>query len=570
MKSELTLIDAQAATVRREMIGGRSHLVMPVIALKEGVIHAMNSSADELVPYDEMPADGWDKIPVFINHPLRNNSPVSAKTPGVMREAVGFVRNAGTHAADKTLRMEACVDEQKAPKSFLDRIASNPSMDVSVGVMTATDHTAGEYNGKPYASIWRNIKPDHLALLPEITGACSWDMGCGVRAASTKMRVNSKGDQMGPNEKAHSDAAAAHTTASEAHEQAAVAHMPYSMVNNEQAQKATEDAVDATSTSMAATRGTQMSDANGSADMADYYAKNAATNAAANDRPSAKDAHGSAAKAHARAADMHQKAADAFKAGAHQSDPEKNAGLFVRMMTAAKEFIAATGARNSSADKQRIQEMHDKSVELGADCATSKAAAGTCGCQSRHAANNEDHKETDMDRKEIAKFLETATDEQVKALAAAAKPPTEAEIKAAADAKAKVDSEFAKTEDARIKAAAEAAVKSLTFEQLVAAAKPEMRDSINAGLKAAEARKAESIKALKESKRCSFSDDELKAMSQSNLDTLVELAQVKPAYASAPVTPRDGQDGGDKAKTVPAAQDLNAAIKAAAAAKSKK
>lgn len=175
-----------------------------------------------------------------------------------------------------------------------------------------------------------------------------------------------------------------------------------------------------------------------------------------------------------------------------------------------------------------------------------------------------------MDRKEIAKFLETATDEQVKALAAVAKPPTEAEIKAAADAKAKEIADAAKTEDGRIKAAAEAAVKSLTFDQILALASPETRDSIKAGAKAAETRKEAAIKSLKDSKRCGYSDEELKAMSQSSLDNLVELAQLKPAYASVAVTPRAAQDGGEEKKSVEAAPNFNERLKAASAAKAKK
>jgi hypothetical protein len=71
-----------------------------------------------------------------------------------------------------------------------------------------------------------------------------------------------------------------------------------------------------------------------------------------------------------------------------------------------------------------------------------------------------------------------------------------------------------------------------TLESLLAAADPSTREAFQAIKTAGANKKLETITALKASGRCKFSDDELSAKSQKELDTLVELAGLT---ASAPV-----------------------------------
>ena len=89
------------------------------------------------------------------------------------------------------LLMEAWLDTERAGKSdesrkVLERVRSGTLVEVSVGAFVETEKRSGEKNGKHYKGIWRNIIPDHLAMLPEGTsGACDIGMGCGApRAAS--------------------------------------------------------------------------------------------------------------------------------------------------------------------------------------------------------------------------------------------------------------------------------------------------------------------------------------------------------------------------------------------------
>lgn len=221
MRAEhFTLIDAAlAGECRTEQYQGRDYLVVPIVALTEGVIHAMNSDCDELVPGDELSAVGWELKPLFVGHPLHGGVPVSGAHPSVSADAVGFVRHATV--GDKTLRMQAWVDKEKADDEMLDMLKANLGMDVSVGVFTRNEDTEGEHDGKTYASIWRNIRPDHLALLPKDKGACSWEMGCGVRSASLKNAWQTTTGHHNGGEKA---AAQAHETARTAHQFAAKAH----------------------------------------------------------------------------------------------------------------------------------------------------------------------------------------------------------------------------------------------------------------------------------------------------------------------------------------------------------
>lgn len=176
---------AQNYTIREEMLGGRKHLVVPIVMMTEGV-HAgshgpLYHAADELARF---PAS-WDGIPVAIQHPTDDDGiPVSCNQPGVLdTQMVGRVFN--THMDKGKLRAEAWIDpgliSRIAPET-LEYLRQGKPMDVSVGVFTEDDMAAGEWNGERYIGVARNHRPDHLALLPGATGACSWADGCGVRA----------------------------------------------------------------------------------------------------------------------------------------------------------------------------------------------------------------------------------------------------------------------------------------------------------------------------------------------------------------------------------------------------
>jgi hypothetical protein len=81
----------------------------------------------------------------------------------------------------------------------VNRLRAGQPVEVSTGYFADMEATNGVWNGAAYTGITRNIRPDHLALLPDEVGACSWVDGCGAP------RVNVKGEKMHVNELELSD-----------------------------------------------------------------------------------------------------------------------------------------------------------------------------------------------------------------------------------------------------------------------------------------------------------------------------------------------------------------------------
>jgi len=173
-------------TIRTETHQGKKHLVIPVVMLVEGV---HSGSAGPLLhtqdEFSKFPA-AWNGIPVLIGHPEEGGHPISANSPKVIDQSVvGRVYN--SKAEDGKLKGEVWAEvdklKQLSPLAYAYIMQQKP-LDVSVGVFSDDEPSPGEWNGENYIAIARNYRPDHLALLPEVAGACSWQDGCGVRVNS--------------------------------------------------------------------------------------------------------------------------------------------------------------------------------------------------------------------------------------------------------------------------------------------------------------------------------------------------------------------------------------------------
>lgn len=173
----------------------REHLVVPVVALVEGVIHPVNAATPELVLAEELaPTVGaWNGEPVCWDHPERGGERVSANVPEILEQyMIGRLFNA--RLEDKRLKVEAWIDVKRCEAlggkalETLERIRAGEMIEVSVGAFVLAETMKGTHNGKRFAAVWREIGPDHLAMLPaEKIGACDIGMGCGApRAASAK------------------------------------------------------------------------------------------------------------------------------------------------------------------------------------------------------------------------------------------------------------------------------------------------------------------------------------------------------------------------------------------------
>jgi hypothetical protein len=187
------------AGLRNATYEHRDHLVVPIIALVEGVLHAVNAENPELVLASEFsvaPA-GWGGRPVTWDHPSDTTGRVTANTPKTLeRYRVGQVFN--PEVDGKKLKMEAWLDSGRdmlpESKDLHLRLSTGDPIEVSVGVFVVAEQKSGEYNGKPYKAIWREIVPDHLAMLPRgAIGACSIADGCGAPRNSRAFFITAGG-----------------------------------------------------------------------------------------------------------------------------------------------------------------------------------------------------------------------------------------------------------------------------------------------------------------------------------------------------------------------------------------
>lgn len=171
--------------IRQETFEGRPHLIVPVVALVEGVHVGSRGSAfypgEEIGKY----VDAWNGIPLPVFHPEEYEMNVSANTPQLIEErSVGRLFNASFDPDGSKLKGELWIDIGKAEKispAVLSLIRSNRHLEVSTALWSDGDGTPGQWRGEEFDATVRNYRPDHLALLPGGEGACSWADGCGVR-----------------------------------------------------------------------------------------------------------------------------------------------------------------------------------------------------------------------------------------------------------------------------------------------------------------------------------------------------------------------------------------------------
>jgi len=185
------------AAIRTATFEDREHVVVPVVALVEGVIWPVNAETPELVLAEALAKAplGWNGEPVVPDHPAIENQRVSANRPDLLeRYAFGRLFNASQPEEvlrTKKLTMEAWLDPVKAAKvgplaeSVIARCRAGEAVEVSVGAFVVTEDRAGSYGDQQYKAVWLEITPDHLAMLPEgARGACSVEMGCGAPRAA--------------------------------------------------------------------------------------------------------------------------------------------------------------------------------------------------------------------------------------------------------------------------------------------------------------------------------------------------------------------------------------------------
>lgn len=172
--------------VRSETLNGRNYKVAPVVMIVEGVLNDWLYPAEEISKFVE----AWNGRPVTLFHPKNGEGEyISANSPNV-EESIHLGKLYGSIFEDSRLKSEVWLDVERTqsirPEVLEYFNGSQEKLEVSTGLWGDLIMTNGTWQGKQYKGIMKNIRPDHLALLPGGEGACNWTDGCGLRGNETE------------------------------------------------------------------------------------------------------------------------------------------------------------------------------------------------------------------------------------------------------------------------------------------------------------------------------------------------------------------------------------------------
>lgn len=175
------------AVVRNESMEGRDYLVVPMVMMVEGVHNG--SEGPLYYPAEELAKTPviWNQKPVVIYHPDEGFACSSPDT--ISKYKVGVIMNATFK--DGKLKAEAWLEESRLNEvpegsTVLTAIQNNNILEVSTGLLCDNDKSPGVWNEEQFAGTTSNYRPDHLAILPNETGACSVADGAGLLRNSEK------------------------------------------------------------------------------------------------------------------------------------------------------------------------------------------------------------------------------------------------------------------------------------------------------------------------------------------------------------------------------------------------
>lgn len=180
--------------VTHQTMEGREYIVVPMVMAVEGVLNG--SSGPLLYPADELSKVpvSWNHKPVVVYHPDMYGKSITACDKDVINQSkIGIIMNATFDG--KRLKAEAWLEEERikaVDSRILESIENGQMMEVSTGLFTDLEETPGVFNGRDYDAIARNFRPDHLAVLPDMEGACSIKDGAGL------LRLNAKHGSITP------------------------------------------------------------------------------------------------------------------------------------------------------------------------------------------------------------------------------------------------------------------------------------------------------------------------------------------------------------------------------------
>ena len=176
------------ADTRRETLSGTEYVVTPITLLKPMNLNvpANWGTNEAYLPEQEAKESipSWNGTPLTLNHPSQGGTGASANSPEMHAKTVlGRVFNAEWDSG--AVQAEAWFDEAKIrdmggmAENALERVLQGDVVEVSTGYR-ASRLPSGTYDGESRNAVQGNLKPDHVAVLPNKQGKCSVDAGCGV------------------------------------------------------------------------------------------------------------------------------------------------------------------------------------------------------------------------------------------------------------------------------------------------------------------------------------------------------------------------------------------------------
>jgi hypothetical protein len=170
---------------RRMTENGVEYLVADAVILKGDQI-LNGSNGPLLYPDEEVKANPgiWNETPVSNGHPKYEGKYVSIKHPKLPKSTkIGFLRNDRYEGKKRKVKVWLNIEAtNSSDPRIIPAIEARKKVGLSTGLVTDNyPNTRNElHKGKVYTHVARNYRPDHLAVLVDVPGACSTADGCGI------------------------------------------------------------------------------------------------------------------------------------------------------------------------------------------------------------------------------------------------------------------------------------------------------------------------------------------------------------------------------------------------------
>lgn len=184
----LVNLRASAAQIRTAMYGSEERMIVPVIIMKgNAVVRPLYSKGPEFVPVEELSKSyiTMNGRPVVPDHPLQGLS--SANEPSIKAsESFGDVFNCkivnGDMHGEMWLSRSAATSIGDSAEFAISTLEAGEMIEISCGVYVVLKEEKGvSPSGVAYEYRWTDLDFDHLAAgLNGSEGACSIELGCGA------------------------------------------------------------------------------------------------------------------------------------------------------------------------------------------------------------------------------------------------------------------------------------------------------------------------------------------------------------------------------------------------------